>query len=223
MSEFPRNAISGLFVLVALLTACEPRSSGPGKEAAPMRLEALSARELVRLARSRAEDQLGHRGLLLYTPPLPSEWPISRATEILIFGYRSEPVPTGIIQSRISTPRVVVRMVVEAGGTPGSASDHTGSSRADGAEGSIIVRSVEVLEDRVLDGLQPRGEDAPSERDIHAAGDVLLRGMATGQIARGDAERVRDTYRRWRAANPVIAAHLVAAVPGFFGWLDTGT
>ena len=187
-----------------------------------MTVEGLSARELVPLARTRAEEKLGRRGLLLYTPPLPSEWPISRATEILIFGYRSEPVPTGIIQSRISTPRVVVRVVVETGGAARSAPEHTGSSRADGAGGAISVRSVEVLDDRVLDVLQPRGEDAPSERDIHAAGDALLRGIATGQIARGDAERVRDTYRRWRAANPVIAAHLVAAVPGFFGWLETG-
>ena len=159
-----------------------------------------SARELTRLARDRAEQDFTHRVLLRYTPLLPKIWPPGQPGAVEMFGYRTRSAATGMRQSIVHSPQVVVTITFE--------------------NGHAVVCEVERRESSKLSDLQPRPVERLDEDELIAAADALLRVVADSQAEESDPQRIRSVYRRWKAENAVIASHLAKELQNFFAWLD---
>ncbi len=187
------------FALVLLFGTAGPGLADPNGDCSVTQIVP-SAREVIRLARDRAEQEFAHRVLLRYTPLLPKIWPPRQCGPIVIFGYCTRSAPTGMRQSIVHSPQVVVTITFE-------------NSHA-------VVCEVERRESSELPDLQPRPVERLDDDELFTAGDALLRVVADGQAEESDPERIRSVYRRWQAENAVIASHLAEELQTFFAWLN---
>ena len=153
-----------------------------------------------KVAKAHAEQMLDRPGLLRYSPLMPTIWPPTEGTSLRVYGYSLRPAPTGRVLYSVRTPRVAVTLGIN--------------------NNRIVVQEVDLRKDRELKDLQPRSMESPTSWELANAGDALVLAAATGRLNTDSSRNIRDIYRRWWAANIVIASHLSEEHVVFFKWLD---
>ncbi|BBO88753.1 hypothetical protein [Desulfosarcina ovata] len=160
----------------------------------------INAVRIERLARDQAATLVPHADMLRYTPPLPDMWPPGTTAKLTIYGYGSQPAPTGRVTYTVSTPSVEV--VFEM------------------AEDGPNVYDTKRARAQSLDRLQPRVR-SHVDADIRRKGiEALLDAISTGKLTEAAKRSIRDSYQSWQHENQIISENIDSRHCAFFRWLN---
>ncbi|BBO87060.1 hypothetical protein DSCOOX_02400 [Desulfosarcina ovata subsp. ovata] len=155
-----------------------------------------------RLARDQAATLVPHADMLRYTPPLPDMWPPGTTAKLTIYGYGSQPAPTGRVTYTVSTPSVEV--VFEM------------------AEDGPIVYDTKRAKAQLLDRLQPRVRSHVDADIRHKGIEALLDAISTGKLTEVAKRSIRDSYQSWQHENQILSENIANRHRAFFRWLKEG-